>query len=156
MQLPDHMFGRRWPLHFGIHVSTGETERGLILASLPERIVIWEIAFLSWSEGIMGCYMDLRLGDHEPATAAEFAAFESVFGSQITNDSYPGTFMANNVGAYRWTMRHPVQTMGRRFIVEIRNGHTVPANMSVVIVISSFPTEVPDCLVNSEYLRSQS
>lgn len=155
MQLPDCAFGRRWPIFTSEQLSPSTTVQWFVRQALPERIVIWQLVVLGGLRDNVGTWFKLALGDVDPATPEAFAAYDSIFGRLTSAINFPLSIVVNQAGTYSVPMRFPIVTMGRRFCVEARNGHEGSADISLAIVISSIPREVPDCLLNSEYLRSR-
>ncbi len=149
MQLPDHCFGRRWPLIFSTHNSLPLTVYLISEMSLPERCVFWEIYWAATSKNPSATQVQaifaLALADQLPANDAEFIAAESLF-SGIDE-------RLNEIRVGRWSLhltnlRQSCQSAGRRVVVRVRNIVGADADFSLGLIVSSVPTEVPDCLLS--------
>ncbi len=70
MQLPDHCFGRRWPITLLTPVVQTVTYYDISEMALPEKCVIWELVFYGY--GVLGGELtgwSFALGDVLPTTA---------------------------------------------------------------------------------------
>jgi len=155
MQLPDCCFGRRWPVSVASRTALAIDYFGISNAGLPEQMVIWELNLHVQSLSAVYVEMSLALGDVLPTTLAEFDANEVLFrdlGQLIA--LRPAVRVAFIPYSFGINMRMPVASKGRRLIGRFLGSALVATFSMATIVVSSIPTEVPDCLV-SEYLRSQ-
>lgn len=148
MQLPDHCFGRRFPVCVCPSASTGNTNWDISEVALPDRFVIWELVWWTDRQRLGGDYFRLALGDQLPATAAQMTALEPLIkgmGLQGLDPRQIPPQWRTFVGIRR--LRHPVQATGRKLIAEVVSDGAAAIRIQFVMVISSFPTEVPDCLL---------
>ena len=151
MQLPDECFGSRWPIFFAGGVAAANTGYYISEMALPERCVIWELFIHLTSQGGMAIEnwdMDFiyKLGDQLP-TAANLAAMETLFKGVDFIQAAEKTLRPFS-GVLR--MRMPVASSGRRICLAARNNDTEYVTGHTGLVISSVPTEVPDCLFSGK------
>ncbi|MBA7681717.1 hypothetical protein ES703_90057 [subsurface metagenome] len=149
MQLPDNCFGRRFPVCVCVF-DTDETPRWDISEiALPEKCVIW--GFTSWMDEA-DYHVDsfrLALGDQLPTTVAMMDALEPLFYGLGRQGPEPRYIVAHvNYPPIVYNLRLPVAAAGRRVILEARSNVEQALAFQVVLVVSSIPTEVPDCLLS--------
>jgi len=155
MQLPDSCFGRRWPIVMRIQGHAIQPVFTLTPAALPERCVVWELyASVSKVSATVGQF-GLRLGDVVPTTEAEFGELELLLGQ------FRGTTLADASWALSFyqaiqlqNIRVPVLSAGRRIVLGLEATQFASEDIEVIVVISSIPTEVLDCLLSAN-LRSR-
>jgi len=149
MQLPDHCFGRRWPVSVGWPLSAAGTFYDISESGLPERCVIWEVLLNVISHGTNGLVVvNLALGDVLPTTAAEFQANEMLlrdFGWYNLAQFNITAGIGDQVSLRN--LRVPVMAAGRRLIGRCISG-AQGSDAFLSIVVSSMPTEVPDWLIS--------
>jgi len=149
MQLPDWCFGRRWPIITTFSIAPDSSIQYIVDQPLPDRIVIWSIGAWGNANATANTSVKYALGDHPPATQAEFDAFERLFKGDLDNVGEEGGIRLTASTMMKMTMRMEVRPQGRRFAIWMHNGHaTVTQRITSVIEISSMPTEVPDWLVS--------
>lgn len=150
MQLPDECFGRRWPVFLHMDVSVGGTNWDISEASLPDVTIIWE--YSSWSDQFdKDCpFFRLALGDVLPATTAEMDALEPLFRGYGLQGPEPRLISGpTHSPAHLDRLKMPVAANGRRLVAEARAAPTASNHLDIVVVVSSLPTEVPDCLLSA-------
>lgn len=148
MQLPDCAFGRRWPIGLQAVLSDAAAVFDIAEAALPERCVIWQL-YMSCS-GLLGTTsadFTLALGDVLPATVAEFNALELVFSGVESVTSRGGTEAVSGAPINLPTIRMPLVTAGCRFVGRFIRVIGSATAAHVIIIVSSIPREVPDCLL---------
>jgi len=149
MQLPDHCFGRRWPLITTNLVVPETTVQWLLSQALPDRCVLWGIHWWAGENGLYTNWLKFALGDHAPANDAAFDGFERLFPGDLDNTFEEGAILWTIHSSLGFDCRLPILAMGRRFAVQIANAHTTAGNtITIVFLVSSIPTEVPDCLLS--------
>lgn len=155
MQLPDCCFGRRWGVAVG-GVSLGPgIHTYLSVDPLPDVCVVWEVFLSSMNVSPNGDRVEFRLGDHIPLTDAAVDEFEMLFPSLEVSASLRSSILVPyGTGFSVRSLKLPVAAQGRRLCVRFTFVTGGAANVQAGIVVSSIPTEVPDCLV-SEYPRSR-
>lgn len=149
MQLPDHCFGRKFPIILGIR-STDVLNHYLISEiGLPEACVLWEIWFNSIGGdgaflGNVPGTISLALGDRLPATDAEFNALETLFPE--VDEILTG---ARTIRApLSLKLRKPYRVSGRRVVARWLALQEDRIDMVLGLVFSSIPKEVPDWLIS--------
>lgn len=149
MMLPDHCFGRRWPIGLQSFLEGAGAVFDVSEAALPERCIVWEV-FVS-SVGAIGTTsagFTLALGDQLPANVAAFNACELVF-SGIDSRSRRGEIeVVSGAGFNIRNLRLPLAVSGRRFVGAFIRVLGSPVACHAIIVVSSIPKEVPDCLLS--------
>lgn len=149
MQLPDYCFGRRWPVITSRRILPDATDQWLITVGLPDAFVLWAVRLWFYPPAIGTAWFKFALGDHEPADVAAFDAFEPLFPGDFENVIVPAAMYIPHYQPAGFECRMPVQVQGRRFAVQVFNGHaTNILTFTAVFEVSSIPTEVPDCLLS--------
>ncbi len=145
MQLPDSMFGRRWPIMFADNIDTTVRSFYISEIALPEMFVIWEV--FGWVPAIGGViptplniFFSFKLGDQLP-TELTYGAMEPLFRG-VNNIIIGERAFLPFSGVLH--LRQPVQSSGRRICFRAYNAMAGSMNFQTGIVISSVPTEVPD------------
>jgi len=149
MQLPDHCFGRKFPIILSNYSDNGVAHYAISEIGLPETCVLWEVWFYSivgdpGFEGNRGGTVSVKLGDQLPATAAEFAALEDFFPE--ADEIVAGARVLRV--SLNLKLRKPYAAAGRRIIARFTGQALSKADMVLGLVFSSIPTEVPDCLLS--------
>ena len=149
MQLPDHCFGRRWPIIFSLK-EPYELYFYISEMALPDYCVLWELYVCSSGVAAVGppptlwdVDVSFKLGDRLPANLVEFTAMEDIFtgADEIVNGNRVVRPVLN------LSMRMSIHSAGRRVVVRVdQTGYNAP--VSIGLVISSIPMEVPDCLLS--------
>lgn len=149
MQLPDYCFGQRWLIGLASTASDIGPSYDISEMALPEWTVIWNLCFwyLQIDEKFMA--ISLALGDNRPTTEAEFERFEVLFRDFAYYTAPRREFQIMPAGgSYNVPMRKIVHTAGRRLVGRLYYGATGVQYATVILTISSIPTEVPDCLLS--------
>jgi hypothetical protein len=148
MQLPDHVFGRRFPLVFKGQVGSGAAEFAMSGLSLPDRAVLWEVDILGSTTSAQGARSVYGAGfafaTKLPTSTAEFAALPQFLpGSDILASGVPVFFLPTHMH----NIRFPVAAMGQNVAVMAQNIGTLTINWIVTTIWSGIPNEVPDCVL---------
>lgn len=149
MQLPDHCFGRQWPvavhaLSQGVGVYFDISEAGL-----GDKCVIWQAMYFVTGPFSSTTFVSLALGDVLPTTDAEFDALEPLFsdvgrrlaGRRVVDLAGLGLFVTI-------PMRLPVAAQGRRLVGRFQVVLEAVGPPAAILTVSSMPREVPDCLLS--------
>ncbi|MBA7610302.1 hypothetical protein ES703_17509 [subsurface metagenome] len=149
MQLPDHCFGRRWPIAVTVIGAAASPRFDISEMALPERCVIWEFTVLFAKEILAEAVFEIRLGDVLPTTMAQFREYEVLF-KGVRGQAVPdGLIHVTSMTSVNWqNFKMPVQSTGRRIVVGIDIGVAVGDQIQVALTVSSIPREVPDCLLS--------
>lgn len=147
MQLPDFCFGRRWAVGLGFTLAGAGAVYDISKLDLPDRIVIWGVAVVSEGSPTATNHLGLALGDIVSTSDAEFNALEQLFRGIQAADNETGQFESVTVNADALPrIREPVITNGRKLIGRVIRHTGASVGCTVNLIISSIPTEVPDCL----------
>ncbi len=149
MQLPDCCFGRRWVIGLQTTVPAPAAVFDIAEFALPERIVIWEIWAMSWYVTGANIAITLALGDALPANDAQFNQLELVLPGLQSPTPRRGEFLCPIDGMYvRFSLRTLIASAGRRFVGRFERDVGSAMGGACNILVSSIPTEVPDCLLS--------
>ncbi|MBA7627280.1 hypothetical protein ES703_34742 [subsurface metagenome] len=149
MQLPESCFGRRFPIWVELHNTPGQLTWDISELAFPEVAVIHE--FTIWASGVSGHSADIRLalGDQLPTTSAMMFALEPLFsGFGFAYIEPRASRIAATTQLLLSQLRMPISTSGRRLVFELSTGLGQTVACGVCLVVSSIPTEVPDCLLS--------
>lgn len=155
MQLPDHCFGRRWPIACEISTITDPTY-DISEIALPERCVVWSVALDWWNASIdTDAYIRLALGDQLPLNVGMMNILEALIRGVGVQSGEP-RYIGLEVGSLNllWPMRMGLAAAGRRLVMSARPVGGNWLTVRCVLEVSSMPTEVPDWLI-LEHLRSR-
>jgi len=149
MQLPDHCFGRRWPVLFSQGLSAPGTKYFISEMGLPDRCVLWELCCSVVSEVVGVPYecvpFSLALGDNLPVGFNQFWEFENMFPEADEISQRMKLFRGN---LYLTQLRKPYAAQGRRVVLRVEEVASASWPFSLGLVFSSIPKEVPDCLLS--------
>ncbi len=147
MQLPDSFFGRRWMVGLGFTLAGAGAVFDISEAALPDRCIVHEISLAAESVNNATIHIRLGLGDILATSDAEFAAHELLFGGITSRDGDRGEFeVSANAGQNIMRIREPITAQGRRLSGRAIRDLGTSVGGTVILVISSIPNEVPDCL----------
>ena len=155
MQLPDHLFGRRFLVSCSLDMLVASRDYDISEVALPELCVIWELHILATGTFNEFCRLRIALGDQLPAAVAVFNALDPLFmglGLQGPEPRYTRVDIQRSKRLSR--LRMPVAANGRRLVIEGETDEAVSCGVQVELVVSGVPKEVPDWLY-SENLRSR-
>jgi hypothetical protein len=155
MQLPDCCFGRRFLVSVNFLMQSPGTMWEISELGLPERCVIWELVAATGDPAKTHAQVRLALGDQLPTVAAMMDVLEPLLpGYGLTMAEPRVMYLSTGPALHFSRLRHFVESMGRRLVVQFTAGPGGPITLFVGIVVSSVPREVPDWLI-SGYHRSQ-
>jgi len=149
MQLPDCFFGSRFGVFVGLNFTAPGTNWDISEIAIPEKCVIWEVHASACP--FMGTVADFRLalGDQLPTNTAMMDLLEPLLPGLGLQGAEPRQFsVGGSMGVHLVNLRKPLVSMGRRLVLEVVMGAGDVTDMKVDIVVSSMPTEVPDCLLS--------
>lgn len=148
LELPDHLFGRRFPV--GCFAIVGGVGSALNISemALPEKAVIWGVSLCTTTTAADQGRISMALGDHLPATTAEYDSFE-----QLLPDLGQRTGVRGDIYVYRnlclafRTLKVGIDTQGRRLVMRYQQ-IGVDLNVGQVsLIISSVPRSLPEWFV---------
>lgn len=147
MQLPDHCFGQRWPVCIAALGLSPDVGWYISEMTLPEWCVVWSLFYIHGGDSFTLSVVQLSLGDKIPSGDAEFDACEPLLPGFGYYDGLRRYISLNRYGGFiDLPMRKPIHTAGRRLIARFVWPGAMVYPSVAGIVISSLPSEVPDCL----------
>jgi len=149
MQLPDWVFGQRWPIGLNVELTDADPVFAINRAGLPETCVIWELSVPGTPAVGVTVEVTLALGDQLPGSDAEFGRCEIVMPDVVSRVYGGGGMEAPGLCEVGMEgLRMAVRSAGRRFIGRFQRLGGGAVQSGLIIVISSVPKEVPDCLLS--------
>lgn len=145
MQLPDYLFGRRWPIAVGGDSWYDDEQIVLSNAALPDRCVIWQAWAVHMENGAQDRWSEFRLSDFLPTTEAEFNVLDPIFPYLTVWGGFISAVAGQYEGAYTLSeLRQIIRPQGRRLCVRFATTHDTPKKTQAGMIISSIPTEIPE------------
>lgn len=150
MQLPDSCFGRRFAVSASPLGGSGTIDWDMSEVGLPERCVLWELVYFEGLSSGKASFVRIALGDQLPTAASEMDALEPLLYGLGIQGAEPRDIYVGGVSQFSVRqIRQLIEAKGRRLIAEIQPQGVETARCTVVCVVSSIPTEVPDCLLSA-------
>jgi len=151
MQLPDHLFGRKYVIGCGGILSGAGNIFPISSVALPEWTVIWELRVWGYfsASGLHG--IKFALGDQVPADADSFLRFEQLFADVGYGAGTPKDLYLDLNGSINITgLRMPVHTAGRRLVMEMTNIGAETILINSAMIISGIPREIPEWMLSAK------
>lgn len=149
MQLPDWCFGRRWPVFLRSYAPNATPTYDISEVALPERCVFWWFGWDISAAELTRTLYRLALGDQLPTTEAQMSTLEPLFMGLGVQGAEPREIQTLKLEAEGGIpLRTPINTTGRRPVLETKGFGTNYIGARITLVVSSMPTEVPDWLVS--------
>ena len=149
MSLPDHCFGRRFPVSVSCFALAGGGNFNISPTALPEWSVLWELRIDSrlrqGAAAGVGVHCLLSLMDFAPTSIADMENSEKLLPNY---GSWNATHWALNGYIHLINLKYPIHTNGRRLGGYLLNDGAQTDYIQVSCVFSSLPTEVPDWLLS--------
>ena len=144
MQLPDEAFGRRFIVSCQARPPGGATHRRMSSITLPEIMVVWELLIAGWTSDGTRAVFKIAMGNQVPGSDAEFMNLESMFPGLGEDGIEPRNIQIKSDWQHELRrLRFPVRTAGRQMVVSMENTGAASAVLTVMIVISSIPKDIP-------------
>ncbi|MBA7539132.1 hypothetical protein ES705_31411 [subsurface metagenome] len=145
MQLPDHLFGRRFMVSIMITAVKTASVWDISEIALPEKCVLWEFQLNMGIGHENTTRLSLALGDQLPTTNAQFMAMEPILHGLGVDGIEPRNidFGADSCVITRW-LRQNIDARGRRVVMELTAGAEAAAYANAQFIFSSVPRELPD------------
>lgn len=151
MRLPDWCFGRRWWVGSYCGSGTGVVYYNIIGENLPDKFVVWGVLITCRSPACVGAMrVTLRLGEHVPTGVPDLLTMERLLkGISVPNIVYEFYTNPNGVD---WVNceREIVESAGNRITLASNGDQTNAYEMTVGVLISALPKEVPDWLFSAQ------
>jgi len=151
MQLPDCCFGRRYCVSCTLVGVNDTTQWDISEIGLPEKFVIWDVNIFYSTSNDNDSMFRLAYGDQLPTTVAEMDRLKPVIhGLGVEGHEPRHVYIGYQRDTGNLNLRLPVASTGRRLVLE---AHTVAEKVmaiTVAIIVSSMPKEVPDWLISGQ------
>lgn len=149
MQLPDHLFGRRFVVctrHAFVGIGSNFE---ISVMAFPERMVIWEIFAQCSPEAGNLTRWRMCFGDEVPANDAAMSLLEPVLPGMVTGTVNPGSMTTHEETILALTrLRSYRETGGKRLVSGCYAGLNVDMDVNIYITVSGVPREVPDWMIS--------
>lgn len=148
MQLPDWCFGGRWWVGEYVGAVGGVVEYRGGEELLPQRFVLWGILVSARSPNCLEALrLTIRLGGSAVASVAAAKALDLVLSGISKADILYELYVNPNGVTWIGCERQLVQPNGRKLSLVANGDQAITYEMTVGILISGVPNEVPDWLV---------
>ena len=151
MRLPDWCFGRRYWTGLYTGGAVGAINYAIAEEELPDKFVVWGLMIACRTPvAIMAIRLTIRLGDVQPTDIAHAQTFERLF-KGISSQGIAYEFYPNPNGIV-WVPaeRQLVESKGRRLALVSFGDEANTYEMTVGVLISALPKEVPDWLSSGQ------
>lgn len=150
MQLPDWCFGSRW----WVGEYMGGTNGVIAYKSggelLPDKFVLWGILTSAKSPSCLEALrLTIRLAGSAAASVAAAKAQDRLIDGVSVTDILYELYVNQNGVTWIGDIRQLVEPNGRRLSLVSNGDQAITYEMTVGILISAVPTEVPDWLVKA-------
>lgn len=149
MQLPDSCFGVRTEIVMAARLGAAATVYVISPMALPDRCVIWQVQVeyppLGNAAAAVRVLVSLKFGDQLPVVAGTWGVLEDVFAGL---DVIGGGHIVFRLPCNLTKLRKLVYPQGRRFVARFEQTTVLTTDAQICLVVSSVPTEVPDCLLS--------
>ena len=148
MQLPDWCFGGRWWVGEYMGSTTGVAYYRLGEETLPNRFVLWGVLTCCNSPSMLQAMrVTIRLGGSKPASITEVYPLDRILeGVSISSIAYE-LYVNQNGLTWIGNIRQFVEPSGRKLVLVANGDQAIAYEMTIGLLISAVPTEVPDWLV---------
>ena len=148
MQLPDWCFGRRWWIGDYLGHTTGKAENRIGHEQLPDRFVVWGVLTSARSANCLEALrLTLRLAQNLTAYTANVKAFDRLLKGISVPDIQYEFYVPSNGVMWLPSERTIHVSKGRRLAYTSNGDQVIQYEMTVGVLISSVPREVPDWVV---------
>lgn len=149
LALPDHAFGRRFPVWCMAVGASGGYTWDIAEVPFPDRCVLWGFGW--WVHGLADntCRIRLGLGDQVPTSLAQMNALDPFrMGIGLTGGE-PRVIWAGQSPQFTWfPMRDVFEPQGKRLVLEVDADETYDVRVGVGAVVSTLPRRIPDWLIS--------
>jgi len=145
MTLPDHCFGRRWPIFCEPNTNVATRVWDISELAFPEKCVIWQVNIQNTGAFVANISYRLALGNRLPTTMAQMSELEPLLPGLGLQGIEPRIIGISQYSSFiKIDMRNPLNARGRRLVVEYGNVAAGDRGIIVCVVVSSMPEFVPD------------
>lgn len=147
MQLPDWCFGTRWWVGEYMGSTGGLAYYRKGEETLPQKMVVWGVLLSCYSANcIVAIRATIRMGTSTPTSAEEMNLLDRVLkGISISTITYE-LFVNQNGVTWIDAGRQLVEANGRSLVLLTNGDQSNAYEMTVGLLISTLPTEIPDWL----------
>jgi len=148
MQLPDHAFGTKFPIHTNTRGENGNYAWDISEVAMPDMIMIWFLEQRWYYATSVYPILRIAWGDQMPTTHAEFMELETVFNGL----GYPGPEPRARGGHFQGPgsyipMRKPVEVNGRRLVQESYAEGEKKGWCETTLIVSHIPKAVGEWIL---------
>lgn len=149
MMLPDWCFGQRWWIGAYQGGTNGVVHYNMAEENLPDIFVTWGVLISNRAPSATEAHrVTIRLGDKKPADLAATKACDRLMKGISTPGIAYEFYPASNATTWIPGVRTITESKNRKLVI-VSNGDQVNSyEMTVGILISSVPKEVPDWVVS--------
>jgi len=151
MRLPDWCFGRRWWVGEYMGSANGTVHYRLGQEELPDKFVLWGLLIFCRAPSCLEAMrLTIRLGDHTPANMDDANTMERLLkGISIQTIGYE-LYPESNGVTWINCERQLIESAGRKLAIVSNGDQAIAYEMTVGVLISSLPKEVPDWLISGQ------
>lgn len=148
MQLPDSCFGARWWVGDYLGSTTGSVDYRGGEEILPRPFVVWGVMVSARSPACLEALrLTIRLGGSTVSTVAAAKSLDRLLKGISVADILYEFYVNSNGATWIGCERQLVDPNGRRLVMVANGDQVIQYEMTVGVLISAVPTEVPDWLV---------
>ena len=149
MQLPDHCFGRKFVVSCAIRVVPEATVWDISEIALPNVFVLWQLQIYPYGFTTADSRLRIALGDKLPTSETTMNGYIPLISDLGMGGTKPRRiYLFQRTGTFILFMRMPISAQGKRLVIEGHAEADANANVSVQIVVSAIPKEIPEWLLS--------
>ncbi len=149
IQLPDCCFGSRYVVSCTVSQSGSGTAWDVSELHLPERAMLWRVYAYGARAFAAGDTFRIATGDGLPTSVAEMSGLTPLLpGFGLQGPSPRNITIWSKEVYFDIALRNPIVSKGRKLVLEVVTATAGVFYFTFAIVISNFPSEVPDCLIS--------
>jgi len=151
MRLPDWCFGRRWWIGEYMGATDGKINYRLGDEGLPDKFVLWGLLTSCRAPVcLQAIRLTIRLAEHTPASMEDANTMERLL-KGISRAGIGYELYVNQNGV-TWINceRQLIESAGRKLALVSNGDQAIAYEMTVGVLISSLPKEVPDWLISGQ------
>lgn len=150
MQLPDWCFGGRWWIGEYLGSTTGVVDKREGQELLPQRFVLWGILVSAKSPVcLQALRLTIRLGGSGSAGSVDVYKQTRLLAGISKAEILYELYVNPNGISWIGCERQLIESRGRRLSLVSNGDQAIAYEMTVGILVSAVPTEIPDWLVKA-------
>lgn len=151
MQLPDWCFGRRWWVGENCWEPEGKNFYVIGSEELPDKFVVWGILIsCECAIAALSIRLTIRLGDNVAALTADPKVYDRLLKGISSPRVVFEFFVDVNHTTWINCEREIIESSGRRLAICVAGDQVNSYEMTVGVLISALPKEVPDWLISGQ------